>query len=120
MPRFFPATALLVSALPLLLTSCRKPEIRVYLAPKDSPPAATKDTAEDAHEQTPRAERPRPKVTWTLPAGWQESAPNEVSVAAFSVKTSAGGSDAFKRPTRPRLSSVRDTGSREQADDHRE
>lgn len=87
--RFSSATALLLSATALLCTSCRKPEIRVYLAPKDPPPSETPHTADDGHDHS-QPERPRPKVTWTLPAGWLETAPASVSVAAFSVKGDGG------------------------------
>jgi hypothetical protein len=31
-------------------------------------------------------ERPKPKLSYTLPEGWKETPPGEVSVAAFSIK----------------------------------
>jgi hypothetical protein len=89
MPRFSTSTALLLSLPAILFTSCRKPEIRAYLAPKDPEPAE-QHTADDGHDHGPREQRPRPKVTWTLPDGWREAATGEVSVAAFAVKTDAG------------------------------
>ncbi|MDB6149914.1 MAG: hypothetical protein JWQ44_1362 [Chthoniobacter sp.] len=84
--RFSSATALLFSATALFCTSCQKPQIRVYTVPKDPPrePARTAGTEQSAPE------RVKPKVTWTLPEGWIETPPGEVSVAAFAVKTDAG------------------------------
>ncbi|MEA3207736.1 MAG: hypothetical protein QOE70_793 [Chthoniobacter sp.] len=86
MPRFYPATALLLSCCAVLLTSCRKPEIRVYTVPKDPPPVA-EQTEEAA---APAAERPKPKLDYTVPSGWQETAPSAVSVASFAVKGEGG------------------------------
>lgn len=102
--RFSSATALLLSAAALLCPSCRKPEISVYLAPKDPPPPATQHTADDGHDhgQHGASERPRPKVAWTLPAGWVETQPTSVSVAAFSVK-GAGGEAAVTITPLPNL-----------------
>lgn len=86
-PRISFALALSLSASAALFTSCRKPEIRVYLAPKDPPPAATPQTADAGHDHSQHA---HPKLTWALPAGWQEVGHNDVSVATFAVKTDAG------------------------------
>ncbi|HYR58139.1 MAG TPA: hypothetical protein VEO95_05900, partial [Chthoniobacteraceae bacterium] len=35
-------------------------------------------------------ERPKPAITYTLPPGWQEAPPGQVSIAAFSVKGDGG------------------------------
>lgn len=95
MPRISSATALLLSAPALLLTSCRKPEIRAYLAPKDPPPAQT--AAADGHDHSghdhsghDHSGHNHPKLTWNLPAGWQETPHNDVSVATFAVRNDAG------------------------------
>ncbi len=88
MPRFSPAAVLLLSAWAALLTSCRKPEIRVYLAPRDATPAPAEQTAGTPDTPAPakQAERPKPAITYTLPAGWQEAPPGQVSIAAFVIK----------------------------------
>lgn len=95
--RISPVAALLLSASAVLFTSCGKPEIRVYLAPKDAPPPPpTADThvhnpndPNDVHPEEPPArppERAKPKITYTRPEGWTDAPPGEVSIAAFSVK----------------------------------
>ncbi len=60
--------------LALALTGCQKPEIHSYLAPKDV-----------SLESTPAmpAQEAMPKLAWTLPAGWKESAGGQMSVANF-------------------------------------
>ena len=101
MPRIFPATALLLSASALLFTSCRKPEIRVYLAPKDAPPPAQTTAGHvhdpndpnDVHDEPapPKpAEQPKPKITFAKPEGWTEAPPGEISLAAFAIKGDGG------------------------------
>jgi hypothetical protein len=57
--------------------ACRRDAIRVYVAPKDRIAA-------------PDAPRSRPRLTWNLPKGWQQTDPGEVSVANFIVKSSTG------------------------------
>jgi hypothetical protein len=61
--------------------ACRREAIRVYLAPKD--PVAQNDAS-------PPAPTSRPRLTWNLPPGWQQTDPGEVSVANFVVKSSSG------------------------------
>lgn len=74
----FPPRSLALLSLAALLTAagCRKPEIKSYVAPKDTdearPAAAT--PADDL-----------PKFSWTMPAGWSEMAPDKMSVARFSA-----------------------------------
>jgi hypothetical protein len=85
MPRISPVAALLLSASAALLMSCRKPEARVYLAPRDATPAPAPVAAETpAPPKQP--ERPKPKITYTLPPGWTETAPGQVSLVAFAIK----------------------------------
>jgi hypothetical protein len=96
MPRISPAAALLLSASAALFTSCRKPEIRVYLAPKDPPPQTAAahvhnpNDPNDRHDDEPappkQPERPKPKITFTRPEGWTEAPPGEISLAAFVIK----------------------------------
>ena len=65
---------------------CRKPQIRVYLAPKEihaEPVAAA--APEPAENALPK---PKPQLSYTLPAGWTEAPANSVSLAAFAIKES--------------------------------
>jgi hypothetical protein len=85
LPRRQPPGWRLSALLPvlLLLGGCGREEIRVYTAPKDPPaPSATMRV------------RPRtmslPQPEWTLPAGWRELGPGQMSVASFDVGGSSG------------------------------
>ena len=83
MPRISPAAALLLSASAALFTSCRQPEIHVYLAPRDATPPPAVSTAETP---APQPERPKPTITYTKPEGWTEAPPGAISIAAFAIK----------------------------------
>lgn len=86
----FPATAALCSAaVAVLFSGCDKPQIRVYTVAKDAPPA-TPAPASAAKAAPDRAERPRPQVSYTLPAGWKETGANSLSLVNFLIKTEAG------------------------------
>lgn len=96
-PRISPASALLLSVPALLLTSCKEPEVRVYLAPKDATPAPhgapghvhnPNDPNDRDEEPAPakQPERPKPKIAYTLPPGWTDAPPGQVSLAAFAIK----------------------------------
>jgi hypothetical protein len=74
--RFF-CIALCVAA----ASACRREAIRVYVAPKD-PVVAQPDS--------PASPRSRPRLTWHLPKGWQQTDPGQVSVANFVVKSATG------------------------------
>jgi hypothetical protein len=69
-------------------TGCEKPQIRVYTVAKEAPQATPAPAAETAG--TDRAARPRPQLSYTLPAGWQEMGGNSLSLVNFLVKTDAG------------------------------
>ena len=67
-------------------SGCQKQEIQVYTAPKDPRPAISTAVDEPdpggTHSTVAKA---RPQVTWTLPEGWRETGPGQMSVASFSV-----------------------------------
>jgi hypothetical protein len=84
---------LLIAGAACALGSCKREEIRVYLAPKDQPPPA-RNTAASA---TP-SPRPRPQLTWTLPAGWKEASADQMSVANFTVGEEAAGASVNITP----------------------
>ena len=72
------------------LGGCKKPQIRVYLAPKDAPAVAAAEAVSASPEIGPP--KPKPQLSYTLPAGWSEAAPNSVSAASFAIKS--GGAEA--------------------------
>ena len=71
-------------AVALGLGGCNKPRIRVYLAPKEIHAAPAADAAPTQEGSGPQ--RPRPQLTYTLPAGWSEAPANSVSLASFAIK----------------------------------
>jgi hypothetical protein len=76
----------------LIFSACEKPQIRVYTVAKEAPPAtpAPASAAKATKAAPDQPARPRPQVTYTLPAGWQEQAGNALSLVNLVVKTDAG------------------------------
>ena len=72
------------------LSSCKKPHIRVYLAPREMAAPATAQAAPEPEDGAPPKDKP--KLSYTLPAGWSEAQPNSVSLASFAIKI--GGAEA--------------------------
>ncbi len=71
-----------------LLFACERHEARVYVEPRDGAPTPA---ASGSGPQVPEhAPRPRPQFTWTLPTGWEETGPGQMSAASFRVKEEAG------------------------------
>ena len=61
---------------------CQREQIQVYTAPKDkavTPPAV-------ADSPMPKTKPARPQVSWTLPRGWKEKGPGQMSVASFTIQ----------------------------------
>lgn len=80
----------------VFLCGCDQPQIRVYEAPKEPPREMVADSSSAPMMAAPpmaAPERQLPKVTYKLPKDWMERAPNEISIANFSV-TGAGGKSA--------------------------
>ena len=83
--RSHPASTIAVfCTLAMGVSSCKKPHVRVYLAPKETAAAPLVATAPDAEEKAPP--KTRPKLGYTLPPGWTEAPANSVSLAAFAIK----------------------------------
>jgi hypothetical protein len=90
-PRLLFAAALLAG-----LGACHRQEVVVYMAPKDgaetaadeATPAGTAAVGTNAPLPPQRAELP--KLTWTLPVGWKETGPGQMSVASFSIDAEGG------------------------------
>jgi hypothetical protein len=68
---------------------CTKADIRVYLAPRDEPRTA---------EEKPDAPRAKPKITYALPAGWQEASPGAANVAAFLIRSGSTAANVAVTP----------------------
>jgi len=83
-PRF-----LLLAASLALVMGCRKPEIHSYVAPRD----ATLDNLAPA----PGSE-PMPRLTWSLPPGWEETKGGQMSVASFAIDDPNGGASVAITP----------------------
>ena len=79
-------TAAVFCTLAMGLGGCKKPQIRVYLAPKEVPAAPVADEKPEPETAPPRA---KPQLSYTLPAGWSEAPANSVSLAAFAIKDGA-------------------------------
>jgi len=73
------------------LAGCKRENNQVYFAPKETPPA---QSAAPAPGGMPPAEMSAPqglpKLTWTLPDGWQEKPASEMRVASFAVPNKDG------------------------------
>src|SRR4051812_8116556 len=63
-----------------VLSGCKKPEIHVYVAPRDPERKASTAPVPDA----------LPQLTWTLPPGWQEVSPGQMSIATFTASDANG------------------------------
>jgi hypothetical protein len=74
----------------LALIGCKKPTVRVYLAPRDvTPPNA---------EATAPAHVAMPELHWTLPQGWKETGPGQMSLASFSIEDANGSATVNVTP----------------------
>jgi hypothetical protein len=83
----------------ILSTGCNRDNVKVYHVDKDdsvTPPpppamAPSAPAADNSPGMTPPSGAPAtPQLKYTLPAGWQETAPSEMRVASFSVANPAG------------------------------
>lgn len=75
---------LLLLCVALASGACRREQVRVSLQPKE-----VEESSSGAPPPAAR-EHPRPHFTWTLPPGWQETGPGQMSAASFQIKTDAG------------------------------
>ena len=82
-PHTAPAIALFCT-FAMGVSGCKKPHVRVYLAPKETAAAPVAASATEPEEKPlPKA---KPKLSYTLPPGWTEAPANSVSLAAFAIK----------------------------------
>ena len=89
----------------VLAAGCGQPEqVRVYQAPKekDGPVASTPSSTPP---MASRARSARPKVAYETPQGWVEGAPNDITVANFTIKGADGKSASASIAPLPPLGS---------------
>ncbi len=66
----------------LFLNGCGQESITTYRVPKEAPaPSATAHSEQDGHNHGPSA----PRISWKVPAGWEEMAPGEMRAATFRI-----------------------------------
>ena len=93
-----PLPAATLAAWFLLSAGCGRDSVKVYHVEKDdsvSMPPAVAPAAPNADVSPMSAQDSGalPQLKWTLPAGWQETAPGQMRVASFTV-TGANGETA--------------------------
>ncbi len=76
-PRMLTRPFIPLIAAALFAVNCSKPDIRVYIAPKDQPEGA------EARNET--LNQAAPALGWTLPADWKEIGADKMSAARFSL-----------------------------------
>ena len=85
--KFRPPTAAAIAVfctLAMGVSGCKKPQVRVYLAPREMHAAPVADEKPEPAETAPA--KVKPQLAYTLPAGWSEAPANSVSLAAFAIK----------------------------------
>jgi len=87
--RFLISRTTLVGLAAVALTGCRKPTVKVYLAPRDTAPSA---------EAGAPAQAPMPELAWTLPQGWKETGPGQMSLASFAMEDANGSANMNVTP----------------------
>lgn len=80
--RFIAPRLALAGLAAFALAGCKKPSVQVYFAPRDTPPVA-------AGTEAP-AQAPLPELAWTLPAGWKETGPGQMSLVSFAIEDANG------------------------------
>jgi len=81
--------------LTVALAGCGRGQIKVYRLSNDdsssaSPPPNTMAATTAAPSQQNESNAVQPQLQWTLPEGWTEVAPGEMSIASFKVQSQAG------------------------------
>jgi hypothetical protein len=79
------SVAISLAAVVLLSLGCKKEQIRVYTAPKDTVPQQRAET-----ESGPAPSRPRPQLSYKTPAHWKEVPASEISLVSFKVEGAKG------------------------------
>ncbi len=90
------STAAIFCTLAMGFGGCKKPHIRVYLAPREVPATAAAEPAPEREESAPP--RPKPQISYTLPPGWTEAASSSVSVASFAIKSGSAEANVAITP----------------------
>ncbi|HZL42789.1 MAG TPA: hypothetical protein VFD66_05875 [Verrucomicrobiae bacterium] len=87
--RWSSAGVLLVAA---TLAGCDRNDVKVYRLAKDTSPQqpAAAPAQSDVAGEGQNAAAPLPRLTWTLPEGWQEKAAGEMRAASFAISGKSG------------------------------
>jgi hypothetical protein len=91
MPAFkrpFITQALITVLATVSLAACKKPQIQVYVAPRDPERKGAGAVVPDA----------LPQLSWTLPAGWKQTSPGQMSIATFSASDEKGSATVNVTP----------------------
>ncbi len=89
----FSRVAAVLAMSSLLMSGCRKDDVRVYQAPKDleTPPSSSPSPASVPIEREVAKSDSKPKgPPWTVPSGWVEQATSGMRVASYLVKATDG------------------------------
>lgn len=68
--------------LAIVATGCGREEAKVYRVPKEESSAAPSPALPHGH---PEVNTPKPKLSWTLPDGWEEAGAGQMSLANFNI-----------------------------------
>jgi hypothetical protein len=66
------------------VTGCKKPYVKTYVAPRELPGESAVPAA------APAAAEEMPELKWTLPEGWKETGPGQMSLASFTIEDGNG------------------------------
>jgi len=94
----------------LSLAGCDREEIKSYRVPKEQPPQVSSPSMPmpaghpDVHSQA----RAKPKLSWTLPPGWEHLGEGQMSLASFKVTAKNGKQAQVAVTPLPNMSSRED------------
>jgi len=85
---------MLLKCFPLILLAVAagggQTEVKVFRVPKTEPHAGIESSTSPLPPNHPDISATHPKLTWTVPQGWEEAPPGEMRVASFRVRGSVG------------------------------
>jgi hypothetical protein len=68
--------------LAVVAAGCGREEAKVYRVPREKPSAAPSQALPHGH---PEVNAAKPRLAWTLPAGWEEAGAGQMSLASFNI-----------------------------------
>ena len=76
--------------LAVVAAGCGREEPKVYRVPREKPSAAAEPSPSMPHGHPEVSNRAKPKLSWTLPSGWEEAGAGEMSLATFNIAGKEG------------------------------